>query len=741
MKPAEVYERLHAIDHKYSIKELDDYFEAIGELPVVKNNKKQKYVNCAAMFDTEAFSFKDKDGNKVAAVYEWTLNINGLTIAGRSLWEFCTLVYNKLVDHFKLADGVIFPLYVHNLSYDFQFIRRWFNFTDIFALDRMEPIRATTAEGVEFRCSYKLAGLSLAIVGKNLTTYTVRKMVGDLDYDLPRHSGTPLTEKEWEYCFHDCEVGVCFILEEIAQNGDITKIPSTKTGYVRRYVKKQCFGNDIANVSERNKQYNKYTKLMQTLTLTVDEYKQLRRAFAGGFTHASNWTVCRTQTNVTSYDECSAYPAQMLSRKFPMSKPEFFETISKEEFSKSLRLYCCLFDAHFIGLKQKRGAVEHVLSSSKCSMPKGTKHFLDNGKVVFADEIYTTLTETDFRVLKQFYKWDKLEVANFRRYRKDYLPTEFVKAILKLYVDKTALKGVIGREAEYQLVKGMLNSAYGMCVTNIVRDIITYDPGFKQWNERTKPDLEEVINRYNKSKNRFLSYAWGVWVTSYAREAILLYGVKAVGDDYCYSDTDSVKFTNGEKYREHFEAYNAMVTERLDKAMKHHGIDVTMTRPKTKKGVEKPLGIFECEGTYLKFKSNGAKRYLVEHEDHELVLTVSGLNKKDALIYMLKETRTPYHIEDDRSDPDVKHIIADDDTTTLFEFFDSELSIPAGSTGKNKHFYFDNDVEGELTDYLGNKGTYYEKSGVHLAPDSYSSNEAVIWLEYIFGKAGIMYAK
>ena len=48
---------------------------------------------------------------------------------------------------------------------------------------------------------------------------------------------------------------------------------------------------------------------------------------------------------------------------------------------------------------------------------------------------------------------------------------DFVKLILKLYSDKTTLKGVPGQEEYYLQSKKLLNSCYGMCATNIYRPI------------------------------------------------------------------------------------------------------------------------------------------------------------------------------------------------------------------------------------------------------------------------------
>ena len=100
------------------------------------------------------------------------------------------------------------------------------------------------------------------------------------------------------------------------------------------------------------------------------------------------------------------------------------------------------------------------------------------------------------------------------------------------------MKGVQGKETEYLLSKGMLNSVYGMCVTDIVKDNAIYSDD-DNWGFE-KVDIDEEIQKYNDSKNRFLYYAWGIWVTAYARRNLWT-GILAVGKDYIYSDTDSIK--------------------------------------------------------------------------------------------------------------------------------------------------------------------------------------------------------
>src|SRR5699024_4746531 len=139
------------------------------------------------------------------------------------------------------------------------------------------------------------------------------------------------------------------------------------------------------------------------------------------------------------------------------------------------------------------------------------------------------------------YNYDEIYIKNAVCYQKGYLPKSIIESVLNLYEDKTQLKGVKGKEVEYLLSKGMLNSIYGMTVTDIVKDNIIYSDT-DTW-ELDEVDVDEEIDIYNNNKNRFLFYAWGVYVTAYARKN-LWSGIISVGLDYVYSDTDSLKFLN-----------------------------------------------------------------------------------------------------------------------------------------------------------------------------------------------------
>lgn len=702
----------------YSVDEFDEVMKLVRpNFRFTRYYRQVRYFNVPCSFDIETSSFTDANGNKAAIMYAWVFGIYGAVIVGRTWQEFLKL-YHKLVTVLKLNKSKRLMVYVHNLSFDFAFFRKWLEWNKVFSLRERTPVYALTDDGVEFRCSFILSGYSLENVGKNLQTYKQEKKVGDLDYSLVRHSQTPLTEKELGYIVADAKVVMAYIGECIDDEWAVHRIPLTKTGYVRRYCRNMCFYGGAEERDESIRMH--YRRLIATLTMTVEEYYQMNRAFQGGFTHANPFVVGKIMTNITSYDFTSSYPTVMIAEKFPMGKGELIDRpMKRSEFYHNLREYCCVFELELFNLRP-RVYYEYPLSRSRCREVTNAQVF--NGRVVRADHIKTTITNVDYMILRKFYEWDKPErIANFRRYYKAYLPTDFVKSILKLYKDKTELKGVDGAEAEYLKAKEMLNSCYGMSVTNPVRDEITYidnmwpGEGERRNEESPELDVEKIIEKYNKDKSRFLFYGWGIFVTAYARRNLFT-GIMEFGNDYCYSDTDSIKVRNAEKHTEYIQQYNRHIRAKLYQAMAYHGLSCDEVEPETKDGVKKLLGVWDFDGHYESAKFQGAKRYLVKYSDDprnkpslrgKYMLTVSGLNKKVALPYMQSRSADPYMM------------------------FVEGMTIPAGQTGKQTHTYIDVEMAGTVTDYLGNTASYHELSGVHLAPAEYSMSFTKEFIDYL----------
>lgn len=658
---------------------------------IIKDIWQNKTFNVPCALDIETTSFIDPNGEKTGIMYEWTFGIYGAVIIGRTWDEFENLM-SGLSKILGLGEKKRLIVYVHNLKFEFGFICTHFKWIDVFAVAVREPLYALTDLGIEFRCSYMLSGYGLESLGDNLTRYDVHKQVGKLNYNLPRHSKTPLSGAEIVYCADDVRVVMAYIAERIETDGDITKIPLTKTGYVRRYCRNRCL------YETRYKRHD-YRELMQGMKITgVEEYAQLKRAFMGGFTHSNSFRTNLPIYGVTSYDITSSYSAVMVAEKFPISSAEQITISSQDEFEKNLSLYCCLFDVEFFGLQSIQWQ-EHYLIYSRVWDVQGAVY--DAGRIVSADHLRTTVTEQDFSIIRKFYTCKNFRVYNFRRYRRGYLPTAFIKSIIELYVDKTSLKNVKGQELVYAQKKEQLNACYGMTVTDIIQDLVTYTD---KW-EQTEKKIPEEIEKYNNDPNRFLFYPWGVWITAYARRNLFT-AINAIGEDYIYADTDSVKCVNAPLYQPFFDAYNNNMRERLKTAMKFHGLPESMIEPTTIDGDKKLLGAWDFDGHYKTFKTLGAKLYIVEYstdarnrEDKrgKIVVTAAGLGKNAANKWITKSG-----------------------TRQAFAKFKTGMIVPGQYTGKLIHTYIDTPRQGTLKDYTGITANYDELSGVHLDESDYS---------------------
>ena len=687
----------------YELKDLTQFLSTINAKDIIKS-KDKIYYNLAMSFDIETSSFyEDKNGviytnddyrklkntvkaDKKAIMYIWQFAIEENVIIGRT-WNDFLYFCKKLYDFLNLKERYI-VVYVHNLSYEFQFICKWFNWIDIFADSERKPIKATTDTHFIFKCSYRLSGYSLEVLANNLKSHNIKKMVGDLDYNLIRNSKTPISKEELKYCENDVLIVTSYIDEQINEFGNIEKIPLTQTGKVRRYVRKQCF---------QNKEYQYFIK---ELTIEKPEYMLLKNAFMGGFTHCNAMYTNKICRNVTSYDFTSSYPTVLISEKYPMSKGKEVYITTETELLNLIKNYCVLVDLQFTNIKTSF-MYEQIISYSKCRNVKNP--LINNGRIVQADTLTISCTDVDFLNIRDFYKWDNMKIGLCYIYKKDYLPKEFIKTILHLYKSKTELKGVDGKEVEYLHSKELLNSLYGMCVTSIVHDTVNFNGA--EWTTENG-NLDEELKNYNTDKNRFLFYHWGVWCTAYARNNLYT-GIKECKDDYIYSDTDSIKIFNADKHKNYFEKYNEWIVQKLEKCLKYHNIPLDYISPKTIKGETKTLGIWDFDGFYTDFKTLGAKRYIYRKDD-KISITVCGLSKKSGKQFIENQQKP-------------------------FLFFNDGMFVDCEHTGKMTHTYIDREIENIITDYLGNQAYYHEKSFIHLEKTDYLLSLSDMYIKYFMG--------
>lgn len=635
-------------------------------------------LDVAAAMDTE-FSSTKVNGRKCGITYLWTVGIENSAIYGRTWDEYATLI-DMLTD--VIPSGKRIVLYVHNLSCEFQFLRKRRNWRKVFAVGDRKVVQAIEDGGkIEYRCSYILTGKPLSA----LDTTQHHKRVGELDYRRIRHSETPVTDGELGYAVDDVLVITEYIRNEIIRCGGISNIPLTKTGYVRKELRKACIAGDSNEAAI-------YRRMIAELTVTPEEYGLLRGAFAGGYTHASDMHVGSILRGVGSYDMTSAYPSSMVLDYYPMSRGV---SVHPSRVWWAVRNRCCLIRCRFKNLRAIPTSPDHIISESRCDL-SGQRE-IDNGRVVYADVLTTTCTELDLKHIYRLYTWDSMDVSELYVYRKGRLPRQIVDGVLRWYGDKTALKGG-GDELAYRLAKEHINSVYGMCATDPVRNNYEYDRGWRT----VTPSIAEAIAQYNKNKSRFISYPWAVWVTAHIRDRLWT-AMEDCGDSYVYSDTDSCKMIDPQHHRETFARYNAELRDKAIAAASYYGMSLDRFAPLDKDGTPHPIGAWEYEGTYKRFRTWGAKRYITE-DSQGVHLTLAGVGKRAGEEYL----RTSY------SDP--------------IEAFTEDITFPAeynaldnkeSATGKLSHYYQDDIVVGDVTDYMGNTITVTELSSLYLEPAPY----------------------
>ena len=675
------------------------------KFPIVRAGARSQmaYINVPAAFDIETSSFY-VGGQKQACMYCWQFGLCGTVVMGRTWAEFKSLL-SAIGAMMGLSIDKRLIVYIHNFGYEFQFMRKLFHWDKCFFTEPRKPLFCVT-NGIEFRDSLKLSGgKSLEKVGKELREFPgLQKAVGNLDYDKIRGPTTPLTEQEVYYCEMDVRVLNAYIWEKMqAEDGNIARIPYTNTGYVRRYVREKCF---------RHSYYKPY---IRELTLTPKVYKMLTEAFMGGFTHANAHYVDWILENVGSFDKRSSYPSVMVTEKFPSTRFRPVDWTNQDDFEKLCESKAVLFHLEMWGVYPVLDN-DHILSLSKCRWVDGkpltselAKRYgivVDNGRIVTSPYVSITCTEMDYKILKRFYGCTRAAVSDIFVAEKNYLPKPIVLATLKLFSDKTTLKGIVEEIVNYMISKNMINALYGMMVTSIIKELLQYD-NEEGYLPSSQPDVLTELEKYNSNPKRFLFWAWGVWITSYARYNLLRV-VADCGDDHVYSDTDSDKVLNPEKHMDVFAKYDEEIMEKIKQSAEFFHIPVEEYTPTDSKGHKQIIGTWEHEADYKRFKTLGAKRYLVENQDGEYTITVAGL-PKGAVSYMRKLSDDPFTV------------------------FNSSLYVPAEESGKLNLFYGDEPIDGEMVDYLGNKFHYHEESYIHAEKKFFTLDRSEQFAEYLLG--------
>lgn len=569
------------------------------------NKSDEKYYDFIT-FDIETSQvYISEEDRYETFMYHFQFCVGNEVIFGRT--------FNELIDFLNRLDMMRkdkrkIVVYVHNLAYEFQFIKTFIEFNNIFAIDEHVVLKASN-DIFELRCSYKLSNMSLQKFIENTPNHYYIKGKGDLDYRKLRTPSTVLTPLENGYCYNDVKAmyhAIDFLLKE----DTLSSIPLTSTGYVRR----EC------RTAMKTREDRK-TFLKSKITLPI--YKKLKLTFRGGNTASNRYHTNYILNEVHSRDISSSYPYVMMSEKYPVGKFMYTTIDNIEDLNYYNRKYCTIGKYIFINMRLKKSTIPiPYLSHSKC-IKIDSECVCYNGRVMNCNYLETYITNIDFDIIDSMYDYDELYVEDFYFSRKDYLSKNLRKKILHYFELKSKLKGNEEQFYYYMKSKNRLNSIYGMFVSSLVHDVIEFNEKESRLIKKEVNELEEQkeLDKYNSSYNSFLNYQQGVFVTAYARRR-LQQAIDKIGIDTVYVDTDSVKYIGN--YDCVFNELNAEVY----KKMKEVNVPFFVGKD--------IMGIWDVEPMYDEFITLGAKKYCYMING-KLGITVSGLNKQKAPIELEKK--------------------------------------------------------------------------------------------------------
>ena len=577
-------------------------------------------------FDIETTTLDNRRGY----MYHWQLSINNYVILGRRWIEFRQVI-DWIRQTLALRKNTRIIIWIANEGFEFQFIRKQFNFTRVFAKDLRQPLVAIVDDCIEFRDCLAISGGSLAQLAKDYTK--TQKLVGDLDYKKIRSYKTPLTEQERAYCIND--VVILAEWSEYMFNEYVKPklwLPTTKTGIIRKQVK------DNVNRKIKNAIYITYPER--------DFYDiMMKWVFRGGFVHAN---ICRTdvtQYDIGSVDYTSSYPARMFMSYMPRSR--FIPC--RGDPLEVMKDHCVIMRVTFHKI---RSTTPHTIESkSKCYAL--TNELIDNGRVRRAEWMSVWLTELDYQLYTMFYEWEDFIIHEAYQATRGSLPKYILEPLSKAYIKKNELKkaGKSGTP-EYVIAKGAVNSFYGLLVQRMITQEIVYNNDTNEW--ETDADKFDYIKNVH---NAYTLPQWGVWITASARYELLSTVYKIEQEtkknhvtgpyrgDVLYCDTDSIKMLNFEDHKHIIDDYNKQCAKKMKQACIRYNLPLEHFHD---------LGQFDVEYEHApKGKYLGAKRYITTKEDGHTEVTVAGLPKSALIDYCEKNNLDIYDVFRDAMSLDV----------------------------------------------------------------------------------------
>lgn len=563
-----------------------------------------------------------KKCKKYGWVYIWMVGVDDVVFYGRTLAELHSFL--ELLD--DITDHAEKIFYAHNAAWDWQFVRDAIPFDQVFARTKRKILTADCEElHFHLRCSYFLVNMSLEKWAKT-EKLQAQKLVGELDYlrlRTPVGKYSTLTDTELSYCENDILVMLEGLKKYREKYLNVYRIPLTMTGETRV---------TLAEVMKERDYWKR--RMYDLIPATLEEYRFMMAAFFGGDVHANYYLANKTLHRVWSYDFASSYPWICLARPMPITKFSRV-TIDRERFMHNPNyFYIVTFVAYNIESKMHNT----FLSRSRCESAIGAA--VDNGRVVSADAVQCSMCSLDFEMFMDFYRYESIQILEFKVAAAGYLDPELARFILECYENKTRYKDVEDETGEaetiYRKSKSVANGIYGDFVTRLFADDTTWDPE-TDWglDAMTEDKYQEKAERLKRNRPKLYKCPQlGIFVTAWGRYHLWRYLIAPLDHQVAYFDTDCVKFV-GPDVNGAISSYNLMVFRMHNEIAKRLQIDPARLSPAAPDGSLHPIGCAELEQgcPYTSFRTVGAKKYAFipsptkKHPIPKLQITIAGVPK------------------------------------------------------------------------------------------------------------------
>lgn len=381
--------------------------------------------------------------------------------------------------------------------------------------------------------SLKLLPFKLREIGESFKT---KHQKLDMEYEGQRYAGCLITQEEMEYIKNDV-----YVLQEalnimFAEGHDKLTIGSCCLAEYKKLIGKYDWDTFFPKLQDIPIDDDIYG------APTADAY--IRKSYRGGWCYLVDGASGKIYHNGTTADVNSLYPSMMSSESgnyYPIGKPQFWRGEIPAKALQPNKYYFVRIRCRFYLKKGKLPFVQikndrhykstEMLKTSDIYDRKNNKYYRtykDKDGNIHDTIVTLTLTMTDYKLLKDHYKLEDLEVLDGCWFYAE-------KGIFDTYIDKYKKIKMENKGAKRQIAKLFLNNLYGKLATST-------NSSFKYAVEKEDESLGyKVVLEDNKEP---IYIACGSAITSYSRNFTIrsaqanFHGADQRG--FKYADTDSI---------------------------------------------------------------------------------------------------------------------------------------------------------------------------------------------------------